>query len=65
MILQQPLNNSVGQSLAGSKLIYLDGSTDYLDFTVFQSIGSSATGTILQGTPDGSGTWLSAFLVTQ
>jgi len=65
MILQQPLNNSVGQSLAGSKLIYLDGSTDYLDFTVFQSIGSSATGTILQGTPDGSGTWFSAFLVTQ
>ena len=65
VIIQQPLNNSVGQSLAGSKIIYFNGSTDQIDFTVFQAVGSSATGTILQGTPDGSGTWFSAFLVTQ
>jgi len=65
MIIQQPLNNTTGQTLAGSKLIYLDGSTDYLDFTIFQAAGSSSTGTLLQGTPDGSGTWFSAFLVTQ
>jgi hypothetical protein len=65
VIIQQPLNNSVGQSLAASKIIYLNGSTDQLEFTIFQSVGSSATGTILQGTPDGSGTWFSAFLITQ
>jgi len=63
MILQQPLNNGTGISLAGTRIFYMDGSTDYLDFTIFQ--GSGAPRNLLYGgTPDGSGTWFSAHLIT-
>jgi hypothetical protein len=62
---QQPLNNGTGISLGGSRIIRMNGTTDYIDWTIFQGAGSSANGTILQGTANGSGTWFSAFLITQ
>jgi len=65
IINQQPLNNGTGISLGGSRIIQMNGTTDYIDWTVFQGAGSSANGTLLQGTVNGSGTWFSAFLLTQ
>jgi hypothetical protein len=65
VILQQPLNNGTGISLSGNRVIYMNGTTDYIEWTVFQGAGAGPTGTLLQGTSDGSGTWFSAFLVTQ
>jgi hypothetical protein len=63
MIVQQPLNNGTGISLTGTRIYYMDGATDYLDFTIFQ--GSGAPKDLLYGgTPDGSGTWFSAHLIT-
>jgi hypothetical protein len=62
---QQPLNNGTGISLGGSRIIQMNGTTDYIDWTIFQGSGSSANGTLLQGTVNGSGTWFSAFLITQ
>jgi hypothetical protein len=62
---QQPLNNGTGISLGGSRIIRMNGTTDYIDWTIFQGAGSSANGTLLQGTVNGSGTWFSAFLITQ
>ncbi len=62
---QQPLNNGTGISLGGSRIIRMNGTTDYIDWTIFQGAGSSANGTLLQGTASGSGTWFSAFLITQ
>ena len=62
---QQPLNNGTGISLGGSRIIQMNGTTDYIDWTIFQGAGSSANGTLLQGTVNGSGTWFSAFLITQ
>jgi hypothetical protein len=65
IINQQPLNNGTGIGLGGSRIIQMNGTTDYLDWTIFQGAGSSANGTLLQGTVNGSGTWFSAFLLTQ
>jgi hypothetical protein len=65
VLVQNPLNSVTGQSLAGSRVIYLNGTTDYVDWTIYQATGNTNTGTILKGTADGSGTWFSAFLVTQ
>jgi hypothetical protein len=63
MILQQPLNNGTGISLSGTRILYMDGALDYLDFTIFQ--GSGAPRNLLYGgTPDGAGTWFSAHLIT-
>ena len=45
-----------------SKLVYLDGSTDYVDFIVRQNSGSPYN--ILQGNSSGSGTYFSAALMT-
>lgn len=55
-----PANNGITQG--GSKLIYLNGSTDYVDFTVYNGYGSSVN--ILLGTANGSGTYFSAALMT-
>ena len=60
--LQQQLDNVTGQSLAGGRIIYMDGSLDYIDFTVYQASGVAKN--IQQGTADGSGTWFSAHLLT-
>jgi hypothetical protein len=65
VILQQPLNNGTGISLSGNRVVYMNGTTDYIEWTVFQGAGAGPTGTLLQGTSDGSGTWFSAFLITQ
>jgi hypothetical protein len=65
VILQQPLNNGTGISLSGNRVVYMNGTTDYIEWTVFQGAGAGPTGTLLQGTADGSGTWFSAFLITQ
>jgi hypothetical protein len=65
IINQQPLNNGTGISLGGSRIIQMNGTTDYIDWTIFQGAGSGPTGTILQGTANGSGTWFSALLITQ
>lgn len=58
MISQVPSNNVVSQSLFCSKIIYMNGDTDYLDFTAWHP-GSTAK-LLLRGTADGSGTWFSA-----
>lgn len=65
IISQQPLNNGTGISLGGSRIVQMNGTTDYLDWTIFQGSGSSANGTLLQGSANGQGTWFSAFLLTQ
>jgi hypothetical protein len=62
---QQPLNNGTGIGLGGSRIIQMNGTTDYIDWTIFQGSGDRSTGTLLQGTANGSGTWFSAFLLTQ
>jgi hypothetical protein len=60
---RQPLNNTSDSSLFGSKIIYLDGNTDYLEFIVYQSSGG--TFNILKG-PGGQSpdTWFSATYMT-
>jgi hypothetical protein len=66
IICQQPLNNGTGISLGGSRIIQMNGTTDYIDFTVFQgTVDSGTTGTLLQGSANGQGTWFSAFLLTR
>lgn len=61
MIAQQPtINNGTGQSLMSSKLVYFNGTTDYIDFTAYQSTGSNRN--ILKGT-DSSGTYATIFLL--
>lgn len=61
MISQQPtINNGTGQSLTSSKIIYFNGSSDYIDFTAYQSTGS--TRKLHRGT-DSSGTYASIFLL--
>jgi len=66
IISQQPLNNGTGIGLGGSRIVQMNGTTDYLDWTIFQgTAGSGTTGTILQGSANGQGTWFSAFLLTQ
>ena len=63
MIIQQPCNVGTGISLTGTKITYLNGSSDYLDFTVYN--GAFVSKNIQQGTADGSGTWFAASLLTQ
>lgn len=63
MILQQPLNNGTGITLNGSRIFYMDGALDYLDFTAYQGSGSPKN-LLYGGTPDGAGTWFSAHLIT-
>ena len=57
MIIQQPLNNvSSGISLTGTIMTYMNGTTDYLDFSAYH----------IAGAPRGilpNGTWFSATLL--
>ena len=62
MIVQQPSTNVSGISLFGTKIVYLNGTTDYLDFTAYQ--GTSTNVKIQQGSNQGSGTWFSAEYMT-
>ena len=61
MLVQHDLNTTNGLSMGDSKLVYLNGTTEYVDFTVYTS---STTGSqdIQKGTSEGSGTWFSASL---
>jgi hypothetical protein len=61
IIIQNPLNNVTGQAFEASKIVYLNGTTDYVDFTIYQA--STGSVNILQGTANGSGTWFSASLI--
>jgi hypothetical protein len=61
-LIQSPTNGVTGQSLTFNKMVYLNGSSDYVDFSAYQSTGGSVN--IQQGTADGSGTWFSAFLIS-
>ena len=63
MIIQQPCNVGTGIGLTGTKIAYLNGSTDYLDFTAYN--GAFVSKNIQQGTAAGSGTWFAASLLTQ
>lgn len=60
-IAMDPLNTSAGQSQILTRTIYLNGTTDYVDFSVYS--GNSTTLNIQKGTADGSGTYFSAFLI--
>ena len=57
MIIQQPSTNISGVSLFGTKIVYLNGTTDYVDFTVYQ--GTANPVKIQQ-----AGTWFSATYMT-
>lgn len=61
MILQDLLHSYVGQSQTGSKIVYMNGTTDYVDFTAYTS---DTGGQILQyGTSSGSGSWFTCVLL--
>ena len=63
MSCKQPLNTISDSSLFGSKIIYLNGNTDYLEFIVYQSSGG--TFNILEGPgTDSPDTWFSATYMT-
>ena len=55
LIAQNQLNDVSGLSLTGSKVVYLNGTTDYVDFTFYHSTGSSKN--LLSS---GNGTWFTA-----
>lgn len=60
-IAQQPtVNSTTGQTLNGSKLMYFNGTSDYIDFTVYQGTGSNKD--IIKGTSN-SGTYATIFLL--
>jgi hypothetical protein len=63
MSCKQPLNNTSDSSLFGSRIIYLDGNVDYLEFIIYQSSGGNFD--ILEG-PGGQSpdTWFSATYMT-
>jgi hypothetical protein len=62
MICQQPATTVSGVSLFGTKIVYLNGSTDYVDFTAYQ--GTANPIKIQQGNSAGSGTWFSITYMT-
>jgi hypothetical protein len=62
MILQQPSTTIAGVSLFGTKIVYLNGSTDYVDFTAYQ--GTANPINIQRGGGAGSGTWFSITYMT-
>jgi hypothetical protein len=62
MIIQQPSTNISGVSLFGTKIVYLNGTTDYIDFTAYQ--GTANPVKIQQGGGNPSGTWFSATYMT-
>ena len=59
MILQWERTNVNGRSVTGSKIVYLNGTTDFVDFSAY----SDVTQGIQKGTVDGSGSWFSATLI--
>ena len=64
MIVQQPTTTVTGISLFGTKIIYFNGSSDDIDFIVYQANSFSNNINIQQGSGQGSGTWFSAEYMT-
>ena len=63
MINQSPLNSGgAGQSLMGTKIIYMNGSTDYVDFTVYHNAATSKNIQVGNATYS-SGSWFSIVLL--
>jgi hypothetical protein len=62
LIAQAQLQVGSGYNVGGSKTIFLNGSTDYVDFSAYTSNTTSQTLQI--GTASGSGTWFAAFLIS-
>jgi hypothetical protein len=60
-IFQNQTVTGSGSSQGGSRIVYLNGSTDYVDFTAFNGDSSSR---VIQWGGAGQGTWFSASLVT-
>jgi hypothetical protein len=58
LLVQNQLNDVTGLSLTGSKAVYLNGTTDYVDFTFYHSTGSSKN--LLSGA---NGTWFTAIFL--
>ena len=58
LLVQNQLNDVTGLSLTGSKAVYLNGTTDYIDFTFYHSTGSSRS--LLSG---GDGTWFTSIFL--
>ena len=56
-ISQSPFNTVVGQSMFFTKTFYLNGSTDYVDFTAYNASGAALD------IQSGAGTWFTATLV--
>ena len=61
LIAQAQLQTGSGYNIGGTKTIFLNGSTDYVDFSAYTSNTTSQTLQI--GTASGSGTWFTAFLI--
>lgn len=61
-IYQSQMTTSSGQTHGGTKVIYLNGSTDYVDFTAYN--GDSSSRTLQYGSSSGQGTHFSAALMT-
>jgi len=63
MILQNAIPTSgVGLSMGGSKIVFLNGTTDYVSFTAFTA--NTGGQTLYQGSGTGQGTWFSANLIS-
>ena len=58
LLIQNQLNDISGLSLTGSKAVYMNGTTDYVDFTFYHSAGSSKN--LLSAA---NGTWFTAVLL--
>jgi hypothetical protein len=62
ILVQSPITTTMGNSQGDSKLVYMNGTTDYVDCTAYTS---NTTSQVLQkGTGFGSGTWFSGSLQT-
>lgn len=62
MLTQTVANTYSGQSLSATKITYMNGTTDYVDFSAYQSTGGLKN--LQKGTTDGSGTWFTMHLLT-
>jgi hypothetical protein len=60
MILQWERTSVNGRGVNGSKLVYLNGSADYVDFTAYTDVSQS----IQVGGSTGPGSWFSASLIS-
>jgi hypothetical protein len=61
---QNAIPTVTGLSMNATKIAYLNGTTDYLDFSVYSSTSDPTQTVQYGGTPDGPGTFFSASLVS-